>query len=118
LNWIVIADNLSKVYEVGQTKVTALKNINLKIERGEYVAILGPSGSGKSTLLNIIGGLDKPTSGRIYVDGMDLGKLSEGKLSRFRAEKIGFVFQFFNLIPTFTALENVMVPAEINRFKN
>ncbi|MEM1989602.1 MAG: ABC transporter ATP-binding protein [Candidatus Bathyarchaeia archaeon] len=113
MNWIVIADNLSKVYEVGQTKVTALKNINLKIERGEYVAILGPSGSGKSTLLNIIGGLDKPTSGRIYVDGMDLGKLSEGKLSRFRAEKIGFVFQFFNLIPTFTALENVMVPAEI-----
>lgn len=113
MNWIVVADNLSKVYEAGQTRVIALKNINLKIEKGEYVAILGPSGSGKSTLLNIIGGLDKPTSGRIYVDGIDLGRLSEGKLSRFRAEKIGFVFQFFNLIPTFTALENVMVPAEI-----
>jgi len=113
LDWIVIADNISKIYKTGETNVIALKNVNLRIERGEYIAILGPSGSGKSTLLNIIGGLDRPTSGKIYVDGVDLGRLKEGGLARFRAEKIGFVFQFFNLIPTFTALENVMVPAEI-----
>ncbi|MBS7642017.1 ABC transporter ATP-binding protein [Candidatus Bathyarchaeota archaeon] len=110
---MVIADNISKIYKTGETNVIALKNVNLRIERGEYIAILGPSGSGKSTLLNIIGGLDRPTSGKIYVDGVDLGRLKEGGLARFRAEKIGFVFQFFNLIPTFTALENVMVPAEI-----
>ncbi|MEM1558781.1 MAG: ABC transporter ATP-binding protein [Candidatus Bathyarchaeia archaeon] len=113
MDWIVIADNISKIYKTGETNVIALKNVNLRIERGEYIAILGPSGSGKSTLLNIIGGLDRPTSGKIYVDGVDLGRLKEGGLARFRAEKIGFVFQFFNLIPTFTALENVMVPAEI-----
>lgn len=113
MDWIVVADNISKIYKTGETNVIALRNVNLRIERGEYIAILGPSGSGKSTLLNIIGGLDKPTSGKIYVDGVDLGRLKEGRLARFRAEKIGFVFQFFNLIPTFTALENVMVPAEI-----
>ncbi|MCX8161696.1 MAG: ABC transporter ATP-binding protein [Candidatus Bathyarchaeota archaeon] len=110
---MVAADGVSKIYKTGEINITALRNVNLKIWRGEYVAILGPSGSGKSTLLNIIGGLDRPTSGKIYVDGVDLGSLKEGRLARFRAEKVGFVFQFFNLIPTFTALENVMVPAEI-----
>ncbi|MCS7113054.1 MAG: ABC transporter ATP-binding protein [Candidatus Bathyarchaeota archaeon] len=110
---MVVADGVSKIYKTGEINITALRNVDLKIWRGEYVAILGPSGSGKSTLLNIIGGLDRPTSGKIYVDGVDLGSLKEGRLARFRAEKVGFVFQFFNLIPTFTALENVMVPAEI-----
>ncbi|MDW8062108.1 MAG: ABC transporter ATP-binding protein [Nitrososphaerota archaeon] len=113
MDWIVVADGVSKIYKTGEINITALRNVDLKIWRGEYVAILGPSGSGKSTLLNIIGGLDRPTSGKIYVDGVDLGSLKEGRLARFRAEKVGFVFQFFNLIPTFTALENVMVPAEI-----
>lgn len=113
MDWIVVADGVSKIYKTGEISIAALRNVNLKIWRGEYVAILGPSGSGKSTLLNIIGGLDRPTSGKIYVDGVDLGSLKEGRLARFRAEKVGFVFQFFNLIPTFTALENVMVPAEI-----
>jgi putative ABC transport system ATP-binding protein len=90
-----------------------LKKVNFEVERNEYVAILGPSGSGKSTLLNIVGGLDKPTEGLVYVDGENLGGLNESSLARFRAQKVGFVFQFFNLIPTFTVFENVMVPSEI-----
>jgi len=98
---------------MGETEVTALRDVNLSIERKEYVAVLGPSGSGKSTLLNIIGGLDRPTDGLVYVDGKNLNALHETALARFRAEKMGFIFQFFNLIPTFTVLENTMVPSEI-----
>jgi len=113
LDAIVNAINVSKVYRVGEVEVSALRNVSISIARGEFVAVFGPSGSGKTTLLNVIGGLDRPTSGKIYVDGEDIVKISERKLSRFRARKVGFVFQFFNLIPTFTALENVMVPAEI-----
>ena len=114
---IVNAINVGKVYRVGEVEVSALKNVSISIARGEFVAVFGPSGSGKTTLLNVIGGLDRPTSGKIYVDGEDIVKISERKLSRFRARKVGFVFQFFNLIPTFTALENVMVPAEIAGLK-
>ena len=113
LDTVVNAINVSKVYRVGEVEVLALKNVSISVSRGEFIAVFGPSGSGKTTLLNIIGGLDKPTSGKIYVDGEDIGKLGERKLSRFRAMKVGFIFQFFNLIPTFTTLENVMVPAEI-----
>jgi putative ABC transport system ATP-binding protein len=113
LDAIVNAINVGKVYRVGEVEVSALKNVSISIARGEFVAVFGPSGSGKTTLLNVIGGLDRPTSGEIYVDGEDIVRFGERKLSRFRARKVGFIFQFFNLIPTFTALENVMVPAEI-----
>ncbi len=110
---LVVLRRVWKVYGFGEAAVEALKGVDLNVRRGEYVAVLGPSGSGKSTLLNIIGGLDRPTDGLVYVNGENLTRMNEFKLARFRAENIGFVFQFFNLIPTFTVLENVMVPAEI-----
>jgi len=110
---IVILQNVCKVYRTGETEITALKDVNLTVNRGEYVAVLGPSGSGKSTLLNIVGGLDHPTKGAARIDGKNLKQLKDSELARFRAEKVGFVFQFFNLIPTFTVFENIMVPAEI-----
>lgn len=110
---IVILQNVYKVYRMGETEITALKDVNLTVDRGEYVAVLGPSGSGKSTLLNIVGGLDHPTNGAAHIDGKNLKQLKDSELARFRAEKVGFVFQFFNLIPTFTVFENIMVPAEI-----
>lgn len=110
---VVVLRNLWKIYRMGETSVEALRGVDLRVRRGEYVAVLGPSGSGKSTLLNIIGGLDRPTEGLVFVNGENLRRLSESRLARFRARNIGFVFQFFNLIPTFTVLENVMVPAEI-----
>jgi putative ABC transport system ATP-binding protein len=93
--------------------VTALHDVSLSISRGEMVSIIGPSGSGKSTLLNLIGGLDHPTSGRITVDGATLGGLSDDELTRLRRDKIGFIFQFFNLLPTLTCLENVGLPLHL-----
>jgi putative ABC transport system ATP-binding protein len=110
---IVILSNVSKIYRMGETEVQALKDVNLEVGRSEFVAVQGPSGSGKTTLLNMIGGLDRPTAGLIHVDGENLVSHSESKLARFRARKVGFIFQFFNLIPTFTVFENVIVPAEI-----
>jgi putative ABC transport system ATP-binding protein len=110
---MVVLKNLSKVYKMGEAEVHALRSVDLEINRSEYMAILGPSGSGKSTLLNMIGGLDRPTAGLVFVDDENLGRLKESRLARFRAEKVGFVFQFFNLIPTFTVFENIMVPSEI-----
>lgn len=107
---MVITDGLRKDYPMGSTLVSVLKEINLKILQGEFVVIVGPSGSGKSTLLNLIGTLDTPTEGKIVIDGMDTGDLRGDRLARLRREKIGFVFQMFNLIPTLTALENVMMP--------
>jgi len=95
---------------MGETKVQALKNINLKIEKGENVVIIGPSGCGKSTLLHLMGCLDRPTKGKVLIDGRDVSKLSDNELAKIRREKIGFIFQFFYLIPTLTALENVMLP--------
>lgn len=100
-----------KTYHLGEgIKVEALRGVNLKVERGELVSIQGPSGSGKTTLLNMMGGLDKPTSGKIVIDGRDITPLGEKRLARFRREKIGFIFQFFNLVPLLTALENVELP--------
>jgi len=104
--------NLSKEFLSGDTKVKAVHSINMEISDGIFSTIIGKSGSGKSTLLALIGALDKPTSGEILVDGQDVSKMGDRKLIRYRAEKIGFVFQNYNLIPNLTAVENVMLPME------
>lgn len=101
---------VSKTYKMGDEVIHALDNVDLKIEQGEFVAIVGPSGSGKSTLANIIGGLDDPDAGQVLVDDQNLAKTSDAVLSTYRNKKIGFVFQTFNLQPTYTALENVALP--------
>lgn len=103
---------VSKVFN-GKRKVTALDGVSLAIDRGEMVSIIGPSGSGKSTLLNLIGGLDQPSSGEIRIDGEMLGGLSDDDLTRIRRDKIGFIFQFFNLLPTLSCLENVALPLHL-----
>jgi putative ABC transport system ATP-binding protein len=104
---------LNKVYGDGPTAVRALRDVSLKFPQGEFAAIMGPSGSGKSTLLHILGALDKPTSGRVTVGGTDLSGLSDRKLTLLRREQMGFVFQFYNLIPTLSAEENILLPALI-----
>jgi putative ABC transport system ATP-binding protein len=103
---IIQTINLQKTYLLGEIPVEALRGIDLSVEKGEFLAILGPSGSGKSTLLNMIGALDKPTEGRVFIEGVDISTLDDNRLADIR-QKIGFVFQFFNLIPRFTAKENV-----------
>ena len=104
---IVELKNLSKIYNTGEKEFKALDNIDLSIGKGEFVVILGPSGAGKSTLLNLIGGMDTPTNGSIKIDGEEISKYNENKLSEYRAENIGFIFQFYNILPTLTVLENV-----------
>ena len=104
---LVITENLSKTYTIGKIEYLALRGLDVAFSKGEFVAVVGPSGSGKSTLLHLIGGLDKPTDGRVIVDGSDLSKLNSNELAEYRNNKIGFVFQFFNLIPYLTAIENV-----------
>lgn len=101
---------VSKVYRMGKEQVVALNDVSLSIDKGEFVAIIGPSGSGKSTLMHIIGGLDSPTVGNVLMEGKDISKLKDKQLSKYRNEKIGFVFQAFNLENSQTALENVMMP--------
>ena len=108
--YTVETEDLAKYYYMGKYVVKALDGINLKIRRGEYVSIMGPSGSGKTTLFNMIGGLDRPTRGKVYIDEVDISKLDAYELAWLRARKIGYVFQTFNLIPVLTALENVMLP--------
>jgi putative ABC transport system ATP-binding protein len=105
--------SLTKTYASGGRALTVLNNITLDVEPGGYVAIVGPSGSGKTTLLGLLAGLDRPTSGTVHLDGQELGALDEDRRARLRAEKIGFVFQSFQLIPTLTALENIQVPLEL-----
>ncbi|MFP4123150.1 ABC transporter ATP-binding protein [Coleofasciculus sp.] len=107
---IIRLENISKVYGTGNTEVKALSQVNLTIEKGEYCSIMGASGSGKSTAMNIIGCLDQPTSGRYYLDGVDVSHLDDAQLAGIRNVKIGFVFQQFHLLPQLTALENVMLP--------
>ena len=109
-NAIIELQNVKKIYDMDGVKTPALRGVNLKIKRKDFLAIMGPSGSGKSTLLHMIGALDKPTSGKIILDGSDIATLNESNLARLRGKKIGFVFQFFNLHPTLTALENVELP--------
>src|SRR5690554_4537890 len=107
---VVKVENLSKSYGTGNTRVDALKDINLTINQGQFVAVVGPSGSGKSTLLHLLGGVDKPTNGKVYVDGVDVYDLSEKELAIFRRRKVGFIFQFYNLVPVLTAEENMLLP--------
>jgi len=107
---IVETRELTKVYRMGKVDVPALHDVDLKVAKGEMLCLYGPSGSGKTTLLNIIGGLDKPTSGRVAVDGVDLTELRGNELAEFRLRKVGFIFQSYNLIPILTALENVELP--------
>jgi putative ABC transport system ATP-binding protein len=116
--YVVVTEDLRKELSVGEVTVEALKTVSLQVKRGELLGIVGPSGSGKSTLLGLIGGLDTPTSGRVYIDGVDITDMDERQLTRIRNERIGFVFQTFNLIPTLTALENVALPVQFARKSN
>src|SRR6266568_6784215 len=112
---MVSLPHISKIFD-GKRKATALEDIDLQIDKGHMVSIVGPSGSGKSTLLNLIGGLDRPTSGDIRIDGENLSELSDDDLTRVRRDKIGFVFQFFNLLPTLNCLENVALPLHLRKW--
>ena len=105
-------ENLNKTYMLGKREVPALKDLNLTVNAGEFVAIMGPSGSGKTTLLNVIGCIDKPTTGQVLLDGIDVAKMPEGQLYKIRRDKMGFVFQTFNLLPYLNARENVELPME------
>jgi putative ABC transport system ATP-binding protein len=107
---IISLENIFKVYGTGETEVYALNDINLTIHQGEYCAIMGPSGSGKSTAMNIIGCLDRPSSGNYYLDNVNVAQMNDAELAHIRNQKLGFVFQQFNLLPQLTALENVMLP--------
>ena len=114
---VIKTENLSKVYGKDGNKVVALDNVNIEIEKGEFVAIVGASGSGKSTLLHQVGGVDRPTSGKVIIDNEDIYKLKEEKLAIFRRRKIGFVFQSFNLIPVLSVEENIKMPALLDHQK-
>jgi putative ABC transport system ATP-binding protein len=110
---ILEAHNLTRTYPLGPTNVDALRGVSLSVEAGEFVALMGPSGSGKSTLLQVLGGLDRPTSGEVWLEGQDLGDLSDDQATRLRRDRTGFVFQSFNLIPLLTVVENVALPFTI-----
>ncbi|MEL7436013.1 MAG: ATP-binding cassette domain-containing protein, partial [Chloroflexota bacterium] len=112
---VVQTTNVTKTFMSGEVEVQALRGISISIKRGEFVAIIGPSGSGKSTLMGLIGGLDTPSTGTVAIDGVDISAMKERPLTRIRNEKIGFVFQSFNLIPTLTATENVALPIQFAR---
>jgi putative ABC transport system ATP-binding protein len=114
---LIQAKNLTKIYGKGDTAVTALDHINLDVNAGEFVAVMGPSGCGKSTLLHLLGGLDRSTSGQVIIDGHNLTDLSDAKLTELRRRKIGFVFQFFNLIPVLDATENAALPLTLDGVK-
>ena len=111
---ILKVENLSKIYGSGNNKVVALDNVSFSVEKGEFVAIVGASGSGKSTLLHLVGGVDKPTSGKVYVNGEDIYKLSDDDLSIFRRRNIGLIYQFYNLIPILNVEENIVLPLSLD----
>lgn len=111
-NTIIKLENVNKTYQIGDVQVPALNGVSLEVRQGEFLAITGASGSGKSTMMNLVGCLDKPTKGDIYLGNKDISSLSESNLAEIRGRKIGFIFQQFNLIPTITALENVILPME------
>lgn len=108
--YIIDIDSLTKIYQTGKTEFKALNNVSLKIQKGDFVSIMGPSGSGKSTLMNIIGCLDRPTSGTIIIDGENISSVGDNQLAEIRGRKIGFIFQKFNLMPTMSALKNIALP--------
>ena len=110
MNGLINGNELWKTYKLDSTEVHALRGLNITVDEGEFVSIMGPSGSGKSTLLNMIGGLDNPTKGDLFIDGKDISRMSEGELTKMRAEKIGFIFQTFNLLPALTVRDNVEFP--------
>ena len=110
---IVEFKNVSRIYKSGDHLLKALDNVNMSLDEGKFVVVLGPSGAGKSTLLNLLGGLDSPTEGKIYVESKDISTLTDNELAEYRAEKVGFVFQFYNLVPTLTVHENVALVKEI-----
>lgn len=110
---VVETIDLKKEYYLGGLVVSALRGVNLQVRKGEFLVIMGPSGSGKSTLLNLLGGLDYPTSGKVLINGQDISQMSDATLTELRAREIGFVFQFYNLVPVLTALENVELPLMI-----
>ena len=112
---IIKTEELMKIYDNSKVKTHALKGVNMEIPGGSFSCIIGPSGHGKSTLMHIIGGLDKPSSGRVFIDGVNISELSDSKLAELRAKKIGFVFQFFNLLQTLTALENIETAMMFNK---
>lgn len=112
-NVLMTVDNVSKLYQMGEVTVAALKEVNLEIYQGEFIVILGPSGSGKSTLLNIVGGMDLPSEGKVFMEGEDITNYNDKKLTVYRREKVGFVFQFYNLMANLTARENVELATEI-----
>lgn len=114
---ILKIENLCKTYGKNEAKVDALKNINLSINKGEFVAIVGPSGSGKSTLLHLIGGVDKPSEGTVYINDVDIYSLKEKDLSIFRRRNVGLIYQFYNLIPVLSVKENILLPAELDNRK-
>jgi len=114
-NCVIEIRNVSKKYTLGEKSFLALDQVDLTVGKGEFIAIVGKSGSGKSTLLNLLGGIDSPTDGSVLINGEDIGTMSEKKLSRFRGENIGFVFQFFQLMPTLTVMENVIMPMDFSR---
>jgi len=107
---VIVLKDVTKYYQMGETIVKAVDGINIQVERGSFVAIMGPSGSGKSTAMNLVGSLDLATKGKIFLEGLNISELEESDLAQVRGKKIGFIFQSFNLIPNLTALENVMLP--------
>ena len=111
---ILKVENLSKVYGSGTNKVKALDNVSFSVEKGEFVAIVGASGSGKSTLLHLLGGVDRPTHGKVYIDGKDIYNLDDDKLAIFRRRQVGLIYQFYNLIPILNVEENIILPLELD----
>ncbi len=114
---IVRVENLSKTYGNGENLVKAIDDVNLKIEKGEFIAIVGPSGSGKSTLLHLLGGVDNPSSGKIFIDGNDISKYTSKELALFRRRKVGLIYQFYNLIPNLTVRHNIELPLKLDKRK-
>jgi putative ABC transport system ATP-binding protein len=115
---IILAENLTKVYSTGRIEVAAVRGISMAVEPGEFVAIVGPSGSGKSTLFYLLGGLTRASSGRVVIDGVDFGALSDGERTKLRKHRIGFVFQKFNLLPTLSAMGNIEIAYEVSGRKD
>lgn len=111
---ILRTENLTKVYGTGQARVTALDNVSIRVEKGEFVAIIGKSGSGKSTLMHLLGGVDRPTEGKVFIDGQDIYALNDEKLAIFRRRQIGLIYQFYNLIPALNVEENIELPMALD----